>query len=69
MEESTRTGRLWCFCKQSQSEEAEEKGRRAADSGSEGSGDERKSRKEGCGGVVFTGHGHTAQCGFVCQQL
>lgn len=30
--------------------------RRAADSGSEGSRDERKSREEGCGGVVFTGH-------------
>lgn len=68
LKESTRTGRLWRLCKQSQSEEAEER-RMAADSGSEGSRDERKSREEGCGGVVFTGHGHTAYCGFVRQQL
>lgn len=69
MEESTRTGRHWCLCKQSQSEETEERGRRAGDSGSEGTRVERKSRKEGCGRVVFTGHGHTVHCGFVCQQL
>lgn len=37
----------------------EGEGRRAADSGSEGSRDERKSREEGCGGFVFIGHGHT----------
>lgn len=35
-------------------EKAEERGRRAADSGSVGSRDERKSREEGCGGLVFT---------------
>lgn len=33
MEESTRTGRLRCLCKQSQSEEAEERGRREKGSG------------------------------------
>lgn len=50
-------------------EKAEERGRRAADSGSVGSRDERKSSEEGCGGLVFTGHRHTGHCGFVRQQL
>lgn len=56
-----------CLCTQSQSEEAEERGRRAADRGSEGSRNESVSREEGCGGLVFTGHSHTEHCGFVCQ--
>lgn len=54
---------LWCLCKQSQSEEADDKGRRAAAKGSEGS------RDEGCGGALFTGQCRTAYCGFVRQQL
>lgn len=68
MEESTGKALSFCVLK-GHSEEAKERGIRAADGGSEGSRYERKSREDGCGRAVFTGHGYTAYCGFVRQQL
>lgn len=57
------------MCKQNQIEEAEERGEMAVGSRSEGSRDERKSREEGCGRAVFTGHGHTVYENFVSATL
>lgn len=67
LEESTRTGTGADICVS----EARLKRQRKVENGSrsEGSRDERKSRKEGCGGALFTGQGHKVYCDFVRQQL
>lgn len=70
LEESTRTGTGADIClSEARLKRQRKVVKRERGSRSEGSRDERKSRKEGCGGALFTGQGHKVYCDFVRQQL